>query len=102
MVLALSIDRRSIQRPTYRKLRDPAEEVELFRWACFLDQADTMSAFDDPAVDALLDAAEGDQDLLHAAWMHALRAQRYGAAKRSTVELVHRALERGEREVAPH
>jgi hypothetical protein len=93
MPLELTIDGHSVQRPRARAERTGAEAVELVRWARFLDQGDSTSAFNVSAVDALLEAADGDADLLHAAWTHALRAQRAGEATRSAVELVHSALE---------
>jgi hypothetical protein len=94
MAIQLAIDGHFVQHPTYRRLPAPADAVELVRWACFLDQGDSTSGFHESAVDALVEAADGDADLLHAAWTRALRARRDGVATRSAVELVYRALER--------
>ncbi len=93
MALELTSDGHSVQWPSSRASRTPAEAVELVRWARFLDQGDSTSAFNGSAVDALLEAADGDANLLQSAWTRALRAQREGTATRSTVDLVHRALE---------
>jgi hypothetical protein len=93
MALELTIDGHSVQRPSSRASRSPGAAVELVRWARFLDHGDSTSAFDVRAAAALLEAADADADLLHAAWTRALRAQREGTATRSTVDLVQRALE---------
>ena len=98
MALELMNDGSAVQRRTYRALRTPrsTHAVELFRWACFLDHGDSMTAFYDPSVDALVEAADGDAELLRDTWKHTARAQREGVTTKSVVELVHSALS------APH
>ena len=68
---------------------------ELLGWAAMIDPGLRPSAARrDQAMDALAEAADGDGDMLHRAWLAALRALRDGSATRSSVNLLRATADR--------
>jgi hypothetical protein len=70
---------------------------ELFRWACFLDQGQPQSVTREHSVDALLEAAADDRDLLVRSRHYAVRALAHGVGTRGVVDLLQDALDRTDR-----
>jgi hypothetical protein len=76
-----------------RVAQEPQVE-QLLRWASFLDAGGGASATGRVrAAQALGEAADGDAELMHQAWLLGLRRLRGGDATRSSVELMRRALD---------
>lgn len=73
-----------------RIVRPPVEEI--VRWTAFLDQGGAGSPSRRQSVAALLEAAEYDEEILHAAWTCSLRALRLGSVTRSSCDLLYAAL----------
>jgi hypothetical protein len=67
---------------------------ELFRWACFLDQGQPQSVSRAHSVDALIEAADADRDLIVRSRHYALRALAHGVGTRGVVDLLQDALDR--------
>jgi hypothetical protein len=79
--------------PAQLRLVKPPSIEELLHWATFLDQGDARSPLRRESVAALLEVAEHDPVLLHAAWTSGLRALQVGSMTRSSVDLVRAALD---------
>lgn len=68
---------------------------ELVAWASMVDPGRAPTApRHDQALDALAEAADGDGDLVHRAWLLALRALRDGSVTRSSVSLLRATAEK--------
>jgi hypothetical protein len=73
----------------------PARVAELVAWAAMVDPGpDPSPAQHDRAVGALGEAADGEGELVHRAWLVALRLLRDGGTTRSCVALLRSASER--------
>jgi hypothetical protein len=69
-----------------------ARVAELLGWASMIDPGLSPSpARREQAMGALAEAADGDGDLLHRAWLAALRSLRDGSTTRSSVNLLRSA-----------
>jgi hypothetical protein len=73
--------------------RDASTPVELFRWACFLDQGHPQSVSRERSVEALVEAADDDVTKLLQARNYALRALGLGVGTRGVVDLITEALD---------
>jgi hypothetical protein len=75
------------RRPATRtQVRSAVEQ--LFRWARFLDQGEGRCVSRQRALDALIDAADRDRELIDQTWLYALRSLAQGVGTRSVVALL--------------
>jgi hypothetical protein len=90
-----------VQRPSPRGPRGGGQVDELVRWAVFLDPVGSASQRDrERSAHALRDAADGDAECVHLAWLLAIRRLARGEATRGAVDLLRATVELVEREPA--